>query len=415
MTMPCLDSTSAANGSCAGAARVGQAAPRFCRACGGRRSKIFFDAPNVPSNSCLLIPSREEALACRRGRIALVGCPSCGFIFNAAFDPRLTEYSPRYEETQGFSQTFNAFQDALAAELVERHHLHGKTVVEIGCGKGEFLARLCELGGSRGIGFDPAFVGGRQRPTAHLQVIRDFYSEKYAHLSGDFICCKMTLEHIPEPCRLLRTIRQALGRRPSAVVFFQVPDVTRILRDCALEDVYHEHCSYFSAGSLGRLFRRCGFEILSLRRVYGDQYLTLEARPAAGGEAAAFDVEDDRQQLQQWAAAFAGGHRQKTGDWRRRLAAWRAAGRPAVLWGSGSKGVAFLTAVGLTPAELPYVVDINPHRQGYYMAGTGQRIVSPAFLREQPPAAVIVMNPVYRQEIGRDLQALGLAPELWTP
>ena len=83
--------------------------------------------------------SREEALAFPRGDIELGVCTGCGFICNPAFDPKRTEYSGRYEETQAFSPTFNKFHLALATELVERFELQGKTVVEIGCGKGEFL------------------------------------------------------------------------------------------------------------------------------------------------------------------------------------------------------------------------------------------------------------------------------------
>ena len=57
----------------------------------------------------------------------------------------------------------------------------------------------------------------------------------------------MTLEHIPATGDFVRMVRRAIGdavrNRP---VFFQIPEATRILRDCAFEDIYYEHCSYFS-------------------------------------------------------------------------------------------------------------------------------------------------------------------------
>jgi hypothetical protein len=73
--------------------------------------------------------------------------------------------------------------------------------------------------------------------------------------------------------------------------------------------------------------------------------------------------------------------------------------------------VAFLTTLGLRE-EVQHVVDINPFRQGMYMPGTGQRIVGPAALQEDPPDVVIIMNPIYRDEIRRDLDGMGLVPEL---
>jgi hypothetical protein len=78
-----------------------------------------------------------------------------------------------------------------------------------------------------------------------------------------------------------------------------------------------------------------------------------------------------------------------------------------VVWGSGSKGVAFLSALG-GGSEIEYVVDINPFRQGKFMAGTGQEIVSPAFLADYKPDVAIAMNPIYRGEIQDDLRRMGL-------
>jgi hypothetical protein len=86
----------------------------------------------------------------------------------------------------------------------------------------------------------------------------------------------MTLEHIAPTGDFVGTLRRAIGDRTGTLVFFQVPDTTRILADCAFEDIYYEHCSYFSPGSLARLFRHAGFEVLALSTEYQDQYLTID-------------------------------------------------------------------------------------------------------------------------------------------
>ena len=43
---------------------------------------------------------------------------------------------------------------------------------------------------------------------------------------------------------------------------------------------------------------------------------------------------------------------------------------------------------------------------------SGHQVTSPAFLADYKPDAVIVMNPLYADEIGRDLRTMGLAPEM---
>ena len=60
------------------------------------------------------------------------------------------------------------------------------------------------------------------------------------------------------------------------------------------------------------------------------------------------------------------------------------------------------------------VVDVNRKRSGTFIAGTGQPIVAPEFLRDRRPDVVVVMSPLYREEIEADLAAMGLAPRLLT-
>ena len=384
-----------------------------CPACAAQGMEVFFELRGVPANSCILLGTRDEALAYPRGDVELGFCAACGFISNMAFDEKLTEYSGRYEETQSFSETFNTFHRRLAQRLIERYGLQNKDVLEIGCGKGEFIALLAEIGNNRGVGFDPGYREERT-PGAlsdRLRFVKDFYSEKYSHYQADFVCCKMTLEHIHPASRFLATVRRAIGERYETIVFFQIPEATRIVRDCAFEDVYYEHCSYFTPGSLGRLFRRSGFAVLDLETEYAGQYLTIEAKPARGTPLPPLPQEDDLAALAQHVADFPGKCRAKLDEWRRLVRDARGNGRRIVLWGSGSKGVSFLTTLGIGDS-IDCAVDINPHRQGYYMPTTGQRIVPPAALKEHRPDVVIIMNAIYRDEIAGELDRMALQPEI---
>ncbi|MDL5502559.1 MAG: class I SAM-dependent methyltransferase, partial [Candidatus Methanoperedens sp.] len=113
----------------------------------------------------------------------------------------------------------------------------------------------------------------------------------------DFLCCRMTLEHIYETADFIRTVKQSIEDKPDSIVFFQVPDVRRILKDMAFWDIYYEHCSYFSPGSLARLFRNNGFEVIDLWVDYDDQYIMLGARLGNGGTLNLFPAEEDMVQL----------------------------------------------------------------------------------------------------------------------
>jgi SAM-dependent methyltransferase len=386
-----------------------------CPNCYAQGMQVFYKVERVPVHSVLLLDTREEAINYPKGTIALGFCANCGFISNVAFDPTLHEYSSRYEETQGFSPTFNAFHRALADRLITRYDLHDKDIIEIGCGKGEFLTLLCEMGNNRGVGFDPAYISERNTSSAkdRMTFIKDFYSEKYTSYQGDFVCCKMTLEHIPDTAEFVSMVRRSIGDRSDTTVFFQIPDTVRILEDLGFWDIYYEHCSYFSPGSLARLFQQCGFDVTDIWTDYGDQYLMIEARRGHGSIAPGLLPENELEALTRQVNSFTQRYDQLQARWKTYMQDIKQRGQRAVLWGSGSKGVAFLTTLGIWD-EIEYTVDINPHKHNMYMAGTGQRIVAPDFLRDYQPDVVIIMNPVYRQEIQRDLQQMGLAPKLVT-
>ncbi len=384
-----------------------------CPACDKGRMTVFYELRDFPVHTVINIAKRADAIAYRRGDVCLAFCGDCGFISNVAFNQELIDYCPDCEETQGFSPTFRSFASRSARQLVERYNLKGKTILEIGCGKGEFLSMLCQYGQNRGIGFDPAYVEGRVEHPAekNVQFIRDYYSEKYSHYQADFICCLMTLEHIHAAGSFISMVRRAVADNQSTVVFFQVPDVTRILRDCAFEDIYYEHCSYFSQGSLARLFRKSGFEILDIRTEYDGQYLMIDARPAAGAPKQLFPIEEDLTQLEGYVSTFSDRVKEKLSFWQKSMEFIADRRLRGVIWGSGSKGVAFLINPKLG-SHIEYVVDINPHRQGMFMPGTGQEIIAPGVLKKIQPDVVIVMNRIYEQEVKEELNRMGLSPQV---
>jgi SAM-dependent methyltransferase len=376
---------------------------------------LIYEVTDVPVHSVLLMPTHEKAITYPRGDIRLGYCGHCGFVGNMAFQPEVHEYSEEYESTQAFSPTFNDFHRSVAQRLIDRYDLRGKSVLEIGCGQGEFLILLRQLGDIEGIGFDPAYNGralGSDDPK--LTFVADFYSERYTNYSADLICCKMTLEHISNTGDFMRTVRRAIGDRLDIAVFFQIPNGAYVLHDLAFWDIYYEHCTYFTPASVRYLFEATGFEVLDVDTQYDDQYLTIECRPAA------LDHSVDRathaalmEETQRDIDFFLDNVMVKRGYWRKKLDDAQAAGHRVVIWGSGSKGVAFLTTLKVSD-EVGYAVDINPNRHGTFMAGTGHEIVGPDFLVNYQPDLIIVMNPIYAPEIQRDLDRLGVTAELVT-
>lgn len=360
----------------------------------------------LPVHYHVLCATREEARQARRGDIDLAFCERCGHVFNRTFDPSIVAYTQSYENSLHFSPRFQAYARALADRLIERYDIRGKQIVEIGSGKGEFLTMLCARGENRGVGFDPSYVPTEPDVGGQVTFVQDFYSEHYDHYHADLICCRHVLEHIERPRELLAGVRRAIGeQRPGTVVFFEVPNVAYTLHDMGIWDLIYEHCSYFSLGSLAHLFRACNFTINDLRVEFGGQYLAVEALPAAGPQRPR--VWEGLAELAADVARFARSYTQRVACWQERLGTMAREGQRAVVWGAGSKGVTFINTVD-AQSVVEYVVDLNPRKHGMHVVGGGQPIVPPAFLQNYQPDYIIVMNPLYHDEIEQAAAGLGL-------
>ena len=380
-----------------------------CPSCGTEGGLAsLYELQGIPVQSTLLLPDRTAAQAFPTGDLCLVWCPGCGLAFNARFDPERVAYGTGYEDAQGASLTFTAFATGLARDWIGRHGLKGGHVVEIGCGKGDFLRLICAEGGCTGTGFDPAYVPGRTVEPPGLEFRSENFTEAHVPVEADFLICRHTLEHVGDIAGFLGLMRRACGESRSIRLGFEVPDLRRILAEGAFWDIYYEHASYFTAGSLARAFAAAGFEVLDLSRVYGEQYLVIEARPGAGPLP---PLADDLAETEALVARFRETGLVRIAGWRARFAEWKRGGLKVALWGSGSKAVGFLTTIG-DPGIVTAVADINPARQGRFMPGCAMPIVAPEALAADPPDVVIAMNAIYRDEIAARLAANGLAPVL---
>ena len=386
--------------------------PNRCSTCGSGDLRPVFELSDIPVLVCTLWPDAASARACPKGDIRLESCPACGLIENHAYEPARVEYGEGYENSLHFSEFFQGYLQAFAERLVAEHRLAGRTVAEIGCGDGGFLELLVQAGIGKGIGFDPSYpptlpevrAGGRVR------VVRDTFRSEPGALAADAVVCRQVLEHVAEPRRFLEAVRAALrpGTRPPVV--FEVPNTRYTLEHTSLWDVIYEHRTYFTRGSLARLFAAAGFEVTQAEETYEGQFLAVAARPAAGAGSIAIPVESAGE-IDEAAERFSGAARERVAAWTERLDRLRRAGARVALWGAGARGVTFLN-VADPERSIGIAVDLNPRKHGLYLAGSAQQVRPPADLRELRPELVILTNPVYRREIERDLAGMGLHTEI---
>lgn len=383
-----------------------------CPVCGTAELRPFYAQERVPTHVGILWPTYQDAVDCPRGDLELGYCAQCGLVYNTAFDASLNAYGHSYDNALHFSAVFQEYEHNLAQRLVDRYGIRDADVVEIGSGSGHFLGLLCALGENRGTGFDPSYDPEHAEPLPdRVRVLNEYFSRDHVDARADLVVCRHVLEHVADPAGMLRSVREGIGDRTDTVLYLEVPNALLALRRLSLGDLIYEHVSYFLASSLQTVVEAAGFEILELRESYDGQFLSVDARPIeiprrASPTAPAPDVLADIQAFEQRA-------RERTAGWADLLTGLIDDGQRVVAWGAGAKAVGFFNLLGVSEG-IDRVVDVNPRKQGTFLAGTGQAVVAPETLLADPPGTVLVMNPYYTTEIGQTLAELGVDAHVQT-
>ncbi len=330
-------------------------------------------------------------------------CRTCGHIFNASFDKNKLQYGPEYENSQGYSPLFRQYLHTLALRLISTHPLREKQILEIGCGQGEFLQLLCTLGQNTGRGIDPGYRPIRLRDgDKDIQYVTETFDPDHTVLpQNGLICFRHVLEHLDRPGDFLRRIGERLRPGAGTVLYCEVPNAEFMIRENRIWDLLYEHCSYFVRKSLVHIFSRAGFRILNIREDFGGQFLCCEAVVSSGSEHPIHSSVSESV-----LSMFSETLEDRISQWQARAGRAHLRGERIGLWGAGTKGVMLANQIPL--ANLECLIDINPRKQGKFVACAGHAIIAPLSLRHAALDRIFITNPTYHNEIEDILAKSGL-------
>ncbi|MDC0343675.1 class I SAM-dependent methyltransferase [bacterium] len=331
-------------------------------------NRTLYTAQDFPVFQNRMYDSAEEAAGCPKGQIELVEDQTSGLVRNAAFDPDLIVYDTAYQNEQANSVAFKGHLDWVAG-LISRT-MGTENLIEVGCGKGTFLNMLAERGADI-TGFDPAFEGSDPR-------IRQVAFDPSLGMNGKGLILRHVLEHIPDPVSFLQDLAAANGHQ--GLIYIEVPCFDWICDHKAWFDIFYEHVNYFRLSDFHRIFGN----VVASGRCFGGQYLYVVG-----------DLSTVTRPTYTPADKVAFPH-----DLTAALDP-SALTENDVVWGGASKGVIYSLLRKRAEHPVRAVIDINPAKQGKYLAGTGLRVNAPdEVLPNLPPMArIMIMNPNYSEEI----------------
>lgn len=354
----------------------------ICDACGSGNIYSIYRLDKIPLFQNRLFVTVEAARRSPTARVDLTACRDCDLVFNSEFNATLMNYDDSYQNAQEHSPGFMAHLEEMAATICGQL-TPGDHIVEIGCGKATFLERV-RARNWHITGYDPAYEG-----SSPYVFKKYFDAQEASRLKIDAVVMRHALEHMESPYAFLETLKAIVPE--AARIFIEVPRYEWIERHGAFWDIFHEHCNYFTETHFRHVFSQ-NAEIV---RVFVDQYMLVTAR------AGDLELSPPRVESAPHEDVFSG-----------QLEEYRAllrTNKRNVVWGGGAKGVAFVNILDPDAHRIEAVIDINPRKQGEFIAATGHPCVAPeavelASLGEHD--CLWIMNANYADEIMASLPAL---------
>lgn len=354
-----------------------------CRVCGQLLSATpLLRYRNMPK-AAQHFPTAAEVAEERGADLTVCQCEGCGLV---QLSDSPVPYHRDVIRAAAVSDPVRQLKRTQFARLVERFDLSGKRVIEIGCGKGEFLALWQGLG-VQASGLEHAEAAVIACRAQGLEVLQGYVETADQTLPGgpyDAFALLMFLEHMPDPNAVLTGICNNLTE--GAVGLVEVPNFDMVVEKRVFAEFIADHLFYFTRASLAFTLQRNGFEILECGAVRDDYVLSAVVRKRRGIDLSAFYQAQTR--LTAELMDFIG--RYPPGD--------------VAVWGAGHQALALISLADLG-GRLKYVVDSAPFKQGRYTPASHLPIVPPDMLDSTPPAALIVMAASYSDEVAGIVRA----------
>ncbi len=353
-----------------------------CRVCGMELfSEPLLEWPNMPRAAQYL--PEAQALATETGVDLVVRqCSGCGLV------QLWGEPVPYYRDViraAGISSEMRAFRAQQFTDFLEQYSLRGQRVLEVGCGRGEYLTIMQEVG-AKAYGLEhlpESVVACRQQGLAVQEGFMEGADTRLPEAPFEAFFTLNFLEHQPAPKDFLRGIWHNLV--PQGMGLVEVPNFDMMLRQRLFSEFTTDHLLYFTAETLATTLEVSGFEVLDSRVVWHDYILSAIVRKRSELDASEFAryPEKLKAQLNAYLAGFAPGE--------------------VAVWGAGHQAFAVLALAELG-GKIRYVVDSAPFKQNRFTPATHLPIVPPQTLETDPVAAVIVMAAGYSDEVAATLR-----------
>ncbi len=349
-----------------------------CIVCGAELIKEpLILCKNMPA-SAQDIPTKDELPKDKGIDLNLCQCSGCGLV---QFDCEPVSYYRDVIRAGGYSTTMVELRRTQYKHFIEKCNLKNKKIIEVGCGQGEFLQVLTEFP-VKAYGIEHKLSLVEKAREKGLCVENEFTENAECALSNgpfDAFLSFNFLEHQPDPNTMMRCIYNNLSDNGFGLV--TVPSFEYILEHNSFYELLRDHIANYTEDTLRFLMEKNGFKVLECTIINRDTLsVIVQKRPRVNIKGLSDNFELLKTQMNNFV-------KERTAD-----------NKKIAIWGASHQGFTAASTTGIS-ADISYIIDSAPFKQGKYSPASHIPIVSPDHFFAEPVDSIIVIAPGYTEEI----------------
>jgi hypothetical protein len=394
----------------------------FCRACSGENLFSAINFGDLPiANELLLSPERKID----RYPLHLRICRDCGLgqVADVVNPERIFR---DYRYLSSMSSTFLKHTSDYALERVEEGRFSsGEWVLEIASNDGYLLKNFLPFG-IKAIGVEPAENVAKISRELGIETISEFFTselaEKIRTLNGypKLIIANNVMAHVPNLGDFVKGLSILCG--PETEISIENPSLANILLEMQFDTIYHEHYSYLSATSVGKVSKKNGLQLFKVENllIHGgsNRYWlrSLSTKSPIHPSVESFYNSEKSSGLfepSKW-SDFS----DKVAKIQEEFDCWLSdstdKGMKVFGYGAAAKASTLLNSISAKAGLIVAIADVSLEKQARFMPPHGIKIISPNELFSKNPTDIVIFPWNLKLEIAKYLRSnLGDGVRLW--
>lgn len=385
----------------------------FCRGCLGKNLFSGLDLGELPIANELLKSSEDHL---EKFPLHLSVCTDCGLgqVADVVTPERIFR---DYRYLSSMSTTFLKHASDFVTHQVELGIFSpGDWVLEIASNDGYLLKNFLQFG-IKVLGVEPAENVAEISRGLGIDTISEFFSSQLAkELLAKYgypklIIANNVMAHVPDLTDFIKGLAVLCG--PQTQITIENPSLANILIGMQFDTIYHEHYSYLSATSVGKISQINGLHLFKVEElaIHGgsNRYWLKATAPnnefdASVERVAKFEVDSGLFDANEWA-----NYSFKVANILNGFLQWLLDGRNedrrVYGYGAAAKASTILNSIEIDPHLVLAIADVSLEKQKRFMPPHGIKIISPEEMFSNNPTDILIFPWNIKSEIANYLRS----------